>query len=338
MNSKVWLSVFGVIAAVVLGATGYYAATSYGKYKDALSDWDGKVTSIVSLERRVPYPNQENTDALTKKVKSYEASVQSLQETLKSFQPELNTSLQNTEFQLQVKTKVEEFRATATQAKMEIESATDFQLGFDAYSNSVPPPSLVPVLDYELEAIDHLLRKLIDSGAETLIDFVRDPVPGEAGSAPGSETEVVQKYPVRFRFSGTYETLQKFVNELANDRQFFYIVRIMKVKNSATDGPLKLSNETTGSSRFENPITKEIASAEMLAEWGEGTATEEEVAQKAKEAGFIKADLDARVLMGLEKLSVYMLIDIARFPSFEKQEGDSANENGTEGKRSNSKK
>jgi hypothetical protein len=34
---------------------------------------------------------------------------------------------------------------------------------------------------------------------------------------------------------------------------------------------------------------------------------------KAREAGFVRADQDARVLMGQELISVFVVIDIARF-------------------------
>lgn len=315
MNSKVWLIVFGVVAVLVLGGGGYYAATSYGKHQEAIGGWSSKVASIESLERRVPYPNEENTEALTAKVETYKKSVSALSETLKSFNRPLNTTLANTEFQQRVKTRVEEFRKKAAEAGLEIDSSTDFQLGFDSYANTVPAPALVPVLDYELEAIDHLLRLLVDCGAEFLGGFQRDAIPGETGGAEKHESGVVHKYPVRFRFRGNHEAFQKFVNALANDRQFFYIVRVMKVRNEMSEGPLKATSASGGGSftRFENPITKEVASPEKLAEWGADGASEAAIAEKAKAEGFIKADQDAVVLMGLEKLETFVVVDITRF-------------------------
>ncbi len=314
MSSKAWLSTYGVIAVLALGGGGYYAASSYGKYRDALDSWDAKVSTVESMERKAPYPNDENFKGLSAKVDSYKTSVTALSQTLNSFQRPLNTELRNTDFQVRVKTKVEEFRKAAAQAKMEIESSSDFQLGFDSYANTMPGQDLVPILDYELEAIDHMLQKLLTCGAEKLSEFQRDPIFGESAGPKEGETGTVHKYPVRYRFTGSYDSLQKFINELANDREFFYIVRVMKVQNSSLEGARKLAtggDEAT--TRYEDPSTKQVATAEMLAEWGQGTASEEEVAAKAKAAGFIKADLDARVLMGLEKLNVYLVVDITRF-------------------------
>lgn len=315
MNSKIWLTVYGIVAALVFLGGGFYAFSSYGKYTEALSSWDSQVGMIETLERKVPYPNKENAEALEAKVKSYNDSVEALAATLKTFQRDLNKTLVNTEFQQRVKKRVEDFRVAAKEGGMALDATTDFQLGFDSYANTLPSPDLVPVLDYELEAIDNLLRTLVNSGGESMNSFVRDPIPGEPGGAEKQESGVVHKYPVRLQFRGSFDSFQKFVNALANDKTFFYIVRVLKVKNEMTEGAVKLTAAPGGSSfpRFQNPETKETASPEKLAEWGYGTATESELIAKAKEAGFIKADQDARVLMGQEKLDVFMVVDITRF-------------------------
>lgn len=319
MNSKVWLTTFGVVAFLVIAGTGFYAFSSYSKYKQALSSWDDKVTTIENLEKRVPYPNEENAEAVKEEVDAYRASVDALAATLNTFQRELNKTLANTEFQQRVKTKVEEFRAYAAENNFEIVTEDGFYLGFDAYSAVVPSQDLVPELDYELEAIDYLLRKLVDSGSKTMTSFDRDPIPGETGGPEKKEAGVLQKYPVRIRFQGTHDVLQGFINSLANDGKFFYIVRVLKVQNENQEGPLKLNAEGTSFTKFENPVTKEVASPEMLAEWRTEGASEADIEAKAKAAGFIKADQDARVLMGQEKLNVFVVVDISRVLSPEEQ-------------------
>ncbi|MEM9018102.1 MAG: hypothetical protein AAGC68_13890, partial [Verrucomicrobiota bacterium] len=199
MNYKVWLITFGIIALLLIGGAGFYAFSGYSSYSDALGQWDNKVGTIESLERRVPYPNQENAEALGEKVAGYEAKVEELYESLDTFQAELNTTLPSTEFQQLVSTKVQEFRDFATAEGFEIDEASEFQLGFDAYSNLIPTQDLVPILDYELKAIDHMLRKLVDLGATRLVSFERDPIPGEAGGPEAHPSNVVHKYPVRLR-------------------------------------------------------------------------------------------------------------------------------------------
>jgi len=320
MNSKVWLTTFGLTAFLVIAGTGFYAFSSFGKYQEALGGWDSRVSSIEALEKRVPYPNEGNAEALEELVGAYRASVVSLSETLKSFQSPLNKELANTDFQQRVKKRVEDFRSFAQESGFEVVAENGFHLGFDAYAEVVPTQELVSELDYELEAIDYLLRKLVASGSKMMTSFERDPIAGEPGGPERRSDGVVQKYPVRVRFQGSYEALQTFINDLANDRQFFYVVRVLKVQNANQEGPPKLSAEGGVSFvRFENPITKEIVAPDLLNEWRSGGATEADVEAKAKAAGFVKADQDARVLMGQEKLNVFLVVDISRFLSPEEQ-------------------
>lgn len=322
MNHKTWLTVFGVIALLLVGGAGFYAFSAYTKYSDALSSWDDRVRTIESLERKVPYPNEENEEALRENVEAYEASVEQLYTTLATFQKELNAGLTNTQFQEKVRQRVQDFRALAETEEVSLVEEGDaaFQLGFDSYATEIPPQALVPYLDYELEAIDRLLRELVAAGADSLITFERDPIPGEAGGAERQESSVVHKYPVRLRFEARHDSFQKFINKIANDKEYFYIVRVLKVRNNQTEGAIKLiADDGTELPSFVNPATLEQADYEKLVEWGWGTASEAEVAESARAAGFELNKQDARVLMGQEKLTVFMVVDIARFTKAEEQ-------------------
>jgi hypothetical protein len=179
----------------------------------------------------------------------------------------------------------------------------------------IPPQELVPYLDFELEAIDHLLRALVRNGADRLVTFDRDPIAGEPGGAETTKGAVVHKYPVRIRFQGDHDSFQGFVNDLANDKEFFYIVRVLKVKNEQLEGPIKLTAADPSQSlpRYTNPTTQEVADLEKLQGWDYENISANELDAKAKAEGFLRSDEDARVLMGQEKLNVFMVVDIARF-------------------------
>jgi len=317
MSHKTWLIAFGVAALVLIGGSGFYALSNFGDYSDSLESWDNRVGTIESLERRTPYPDEENKEALQIKVEEYEAGVESLYQSLNSFQRPLNEQLASTDFVQQVMSRVQEFRTFARDEGLEIENGGEFQLGFDAYSNQIPPQELVPYLDYELEAIDHLLRTLVAKNCQRLVTFERDPILGEPGGDEASDGSVVDKYPVRFRFVGSHECLQEFVNALANDRQFFYIVRVLKVRNEQTEGPVKLLQNNAGQEipRFINSETQEMAGIEELERWDWQNVSSSELEARARAEGFINAKQDARVLFGQENLEVFMVVDIARFLS-----------------------
>lgn len=286
MNSKVWLRTFGIVSVLLLAATGFYAASSFQRYRESLSKWEKKVESIADLEVQVPYPDEKNASALKKRVGSYRESVRALSETLKSFQRPLETGVETTG-QSRAKKYVEDFRLFAKANAFTIETENEFLLGFDAYADKMPDPDLVPLLCFQMDAIDHVLRKLVKSGAKSMTSFERDPIPGESGARESPSGAVMQKYPVRLRFHTDHDSLQGFINDLANDRDFFYIIRVLKVQNESQEGPLKQIPEDEPSS----------------------VGPEKSLEIPLQEAR------DARVLMGQERLNLFMVIDICRFTS-----------------------
>jgi len=317
MNPKTWLITFSVVAVLLLAGGGIFAFNGYREYSEAMMSWDSKVGTIQSLESRVPYPDESNSQALSELVDEYRGSVQSLFDTLETFQQPLDTALPSTEFQQKVKARVQQFRATARSGGLEVEDVADFQMGFDRYNTAIPPQAAVPVLNYSLEAIDHLLTLLVETGVERLISLDRDAIPGEDGSVVEQESRVVHRYPVRLRFASTHEAFQTLINQIANDREFFYVVRVLKVNNAMREGPVKLISDDGGEGlpMLRNPETLQIASVEMLVEWGYGEDSEEDVLSRARDAGFLPSREDARVLMGQETLTVFMVVDITRFLS-----------------------
>jgi len=334
MNHKVWLIAFGVVAALLIGGAGFYAFSSYGKYSEEMSGWSSRVGTIESLEKRVPFPNKENSELLAAKVSDYEESVRKLYQGLKSFQRPLNTQIQGTNLAPKIKQSVQDFREFAKNGGLVIEGTEEFQLGLDAYNSSIPAPEVVPILDYKLEAIDHLLRELVNSGVATLLSFERDSIPGETGYSGEHESGVVHKYPVRMRFQGTHTAFLQFVNKISNDKDYFYIVRVLKVQNEATDGPPKQQTQEFGfGTGYVHAATGEEPTEQELVSWGYGTAPEAEVAAAAQAAGFVTRQ-DARVLMGQELLEVYMLVDIVRFVD----PREAAENNADESKEESSKK
>jgi hypothetical protein len=274
------------------------------------------------LERKVPYPSEGNAEALAGKKDEFEKAVLELFESLEAFQRPLDAQLANTVFQGNVKQRVQSFREYAKTEGMELlDDPQAFQLGFDSYATDIPKPELVPYLDYELEAIDKLLRQLVDTDTEALLTFERDPIPGEDGGAERQESSVVHKYPIRLRIRAKHASFQNFINQMANDEEFFYILRVLKVKNESPEGPIKLISEdgSTDLPTYINLETKEVASYAQLVEWGYPDTPAADIAPIAREEGFELNKLDARVLMGEERLNVFMVIDIVRFVSPEEQ-------------------
>lgn len=326
MNAKAWLTIFAVVSVLLLGAAGYFCFAASKSYTDARGSWDNKVGTINSLERKPLYPSEENVEALQADVDTYRTSVDNLFESLNQFQKPLDKTLSNVDFQDLFRTKVNDFRQHAADSNFDLFLEESFQLGFEAYSNSVPAPEIVPILDYELKAIDHVLRTLVASGADSLDTFSRDLIPGEVGGPERQDSGVVHKYPIRLRFTSTHEAFRTFMNSISNDTGFFYLVRVLKIDNEVKEGPPKGGSEflDSGTPKFENTANGNPATLEDLTKWGYPEVLGNQLVEAARADGFMVSGDDARVLMGQEKLEVFMVIDIVRFvdPSEREEEGD----------------
>ena len=315
MKAKAWLTIFTVFALLIIGGAAFLCFTTSKGYSNARANWDRNLSTIESLGKKKPYPSQENVQQLEKLKKEYEQAVAGLFKGLNQFQQDLNLSLVNTQFQQLVSDTTLEFRNTASGANFKIE-VDEFQLGFDAYSNSVPTQEIVPILDYELKAIDHLLRTLMTSGAESMDHFSRDLIPGEVGGPERQEISVVHKYPVRIGFRSSHPSYREFINKISNDKEYFYILRVLKVVNDVTEGPLKAGGDEAtfgGLPIYEDPETGQIGDQDMLKKWGYPNKQGAELDAAAAEDGFFPSGKDARVLMGQEKLNVFAVVDIVRF-------------------------
>ncbi|MCB1092984.1 MAG: Amuc_1100 family pilus-like protein, partial [Verrucomicrobiae bacterium] len=219
-----------------------------------------------------------------------------------------------------LKGKVSDFLKLASEKKMELEKRDDFYMGFDAYRTTFPRPEVVSALNYQLEAVEHLLNSLAESGVDRLNFLTREQLPGEEQTADAVAAtgivkgEVVQKYPITLGFVADHRDFQEFVNRIANDKDYFFILRVLRVDNSSPGGPSFETEGGLGQSAWLKPDGIEATQTEME-EMGMGTLPYDEFSKKAIEAGWQQKRQDARIIFGQEKLEVFTVIDLVRFLS-----------------------
>jgi hypothetical protein len=176
-----------------------------------------------------------------------------------------------------------------------------------------------------LEAFDRLLALMLESGVDTLVDLDREPLwPEKNPGQPVPEaTAAVIRYALNVRFEADHPAFQKFINALANDDQFFFLLRVLRIDNSsptgskANDGITKLGGLPEFRDNEGNPPSDEILATVADMEVGEAV-------EQMGTLGFSVVSADARVLFGDEKLRVFAVIDVARFPTEAERKVDPA--------------
>jgi len=290
-----WMG-FGVIMVVLLGGSGFFFYTAHSKFSSSNSQYDALRNKLNKLQNASIYPSEDNVEEMSAVISSFEAEVDTLHNELKSFQRPLNM-IPTTQFPQDLKQKILEFREYRLEERVVIPE--DFYMGFAKYQFAEPEPGATGILDYQLQAVDHLLRLAIDSGADVIYALNREETAVERKEEDPEKTQRVVKYPITFSFRTSHEGFREFLNQVSNGKDYFYLVRVLRVDNEVKDGP-----------------TKDIQEQDI---WVDKTTGE---VITSDEAGLNGGDIDysnlalqdAQIVMGNEKLKVTAVIDLCRFP------------------------
>ncbi len=330
MKSNPFYITWGIISLLLVGGAGFFLFSSKSAYDSTKGSFDNNEVTIERLQKKAPVPNAKSVKEMEKLVADYEADVNELYSSLATFQRPLRTDLTDAQFQEDVFKKREAFFAAAKTANLKIKSKDEFYFGMERYRETLPSPANVPLLSYQLEAINRMLAILVENGAEELLDLKRELLPTEVAPTGEDPTlgQSVVRYELRVEFLAPFDAYQKFVNELANDKEFFYLLRVIRVDNTSPDGPAGSDGPVAigGSMEFvnatgESPSPPLQAEADLIDDIGERVAF-------YQERGYTPVGEDARVLFGDERVRVFAVVDVARFPTPSEQgadNGDDAN-------------
>ena len=325
MKGNTWLGGYIVFTALLLGGAGFFFVKSRAAYNEKFEGWDSLKGKIARLEMEIPFPSEGNEEELLKIVTDYDAKVKGLYDGLASYQKPLKAEMTDTDFTNQIlKGKVGEFVKLAAEKNLEVDKKEEFYMGFDAYKTTFPRPDVVPVLNYQLEAVEHLLKQLAESGVDRLRFLTREVLPGEAVATDTANPEaakglvagqVVQKYPITLGFDADHPDFQEFINRVANDKEFFFIVRLLRVDNSSPSGPsLEGADGSAGGPSFKK-ADGSTATKEQMEAKGLATLPFDQFLAAMNADGWEIQKKDARIIFGQEKVGVFAVIDLVRFLS-----------------------
>jgi hypothetical protein len=296
MSSKeksFWIG-FALVTLLLLGGAGYYTTRSLIAYNNASTEHSKLAKKKRSLESKPIFPSQENLDEFKKQLDQFEGKVDQLHDKLKQFQKPLQKTVQAKDFPQILKVAVDSFR-TYRQQKLVI-IPDDFYFGMNKYEKGgLPPEAATGILKFQLDAFDRLLKVIIETGSDEIFRFAREMTPLELPNGKDPElTSQVAKYPVMISFLTTHDGFRNFLNATSNDKEFFYVVRVLRVDNEIKEGPQKVVEQQV---IYRNPETGEVVNVEP-----------------GKAAGKELVAQDARVIFGKEKLRVTAVVDLCRFP------------------------
>jgi hypothetical protein len=286
------------LAVVVLGVLGlgYLLFSSLKANKAAAEAYDAEKSAVSALQNKPLYPNAANLKARLDQVEGFASTVTQLQQGLLAAQPKLDAEASSDKFQSSLTEILNNVKAQAELTKLNSRAGGEFDLGFGKYLENLPPRLAVPDLLYQLGAVDAMVRTMLTDRVASIDDVSRSELdvessaPASASQAPAAgrgaakkpaagpppalaENLVLKRYPMEIRFTGSPRSVQDVLNHLAASKDYFYAVRSLRVENERKAGPPK------------------------------GIAAESSEESKK----------DSDVVLGGEKVSVWLAIDLIRF-------------------------
>lgn len=243
-----------VAFAAIIG-TYLFAGSRTKAFDESKAAFDASASRYTDLARIQPFPSAANLEARRKDVVAYRGQVEGLQKALLTYRPEKFEKIRPGEFTTRINEVGKALKASYTTAG--IAYPEKWQLGFETYTSSPPRDGATDFLNYQLSAFDWLYQSLAKSGLSELLNVYRTKLPVEDGKPMGGgqqggkgkqrsnnagSAKPYYVLPVELTFKGREASLRKFLEELANSKEYFFVVRNMRVQNQRAEAPPKKSD------------------------------------------------------------------------------------------------
>ena len=315
---------YSVVTLVGAGILGYLCYSAYSSYDESQLKLKDGQTTLENLQKAPLYPNDANVEAKRRQVDAFTAEVDKLHTSMVAYQTPLDEETPADK----VSEKLGEFKARLelTAKSRKIELPKDFSLGLSRYLTGAPLKEAAPQVNYLATSVNTLLTILVNNGV-TKIDEIQcpelpyekdttpppapvdpkkkkpatPPAPATAkGAKPNAKTEtaaldeskVLSRYKIQLQFTGAEKAVQECLNQIASlpEGGPFFAVNLMRIENESHQGPSKAFNITP------MPVPPDAADPA---------------------ASDNSALIDSRYIIGNEKISVYLDIDLLRFQDVE---------------------
>ncbi len=319
-ENKVPAAVLGVTGVGVLGL-GYVLYGAWSSASEKKDTFDSTNSSLVSLKSAKLAPTEQNLAAKSAAVTEYSAAVTSLYKLLHDLQPKV-TALTGTEFQAKLKAKAADIRKLGDKRL-----PADFNLTFEKYNTELPQSDeQATELSGYLDSVDAITRLLLNSGVLSIVSVERSllaseggapakPAAAPKGGKPGAAapSKATERRQVTVVLNTDQAALQILLSRLASpsEMDYFTVVRRLRIENQAKEGPVR----TFGTAAVDPTGATAAPAAGAEATKVETVAGAPTPATPGPAAIIATqpAPPDSRIVLGDEKLKVYLEIDLVTF-------------------------
>jgi len=306
--------VFGLSASTLVGAIvlWLFGSGAANRYEAAKEDYESALAEAQGFEKLKLYPTAQNLESKKRALEEYSRQTDELQKAFDAYRPGQLENISVQAFSDAIKRANKETREAFAAAEV----AEDYFCGFEGYKTSLPPGNATGILNYELQAIEGMMRQLADAGITKLVNVHRPRLAEEDGKKyEPTPTQVARELPVEIVFQGTEASVRKFLSALVNNQQHYLVVRSLRIANE------KLLPPRTTDARFERVAARRTAptgdATSFDAIFGDVATPEGTEAPQPAAPAAPPTEVDtSRILhqvLGQEELQVFVRIDILLF-------------------------
>ena len=308
-------ALLGFVIVGVVGL-GYLFFQAKGKFSEATAAYESALSEKESLEKKKPYPSEENSLKFQSMVSSYKAKAGDLSRKMLAYQAPLPVGVSPANFQESLAQQVDSVVSAAEMSGVKL--GDGFFLGMEDYRATPPLGDAAQRLQFQLDATSKLVNTLLENDA-TMVNIARQrldwekatkksaakkkPKRGKRGAkvAPAANVPLTSEvYPMEVIFAVPSANFQNVINSLSNTagslgaegdaalqagEEYFYSIRWVRVENESPEAPSK--------GEFEAP-------------------EEEDEDENGENDVFAPSANNLNMIFGAEKIKAYLALDLVR--------------------------
>jgi hypothetical protein len=253
--SSILLVCFGITSAIA-----YFASEASTTYSAALDSLTSQVNSFSSLQKKSPYPTDENLKIISEGKKKYAEALADLKERIFKMAPPLEP-ITPQEFQDKLREGVNDLRKTAQSNNIKLPEK--FFFGFDEYQSQLPSPEAAPALNRDFKVVQKLLIGLLALPVEAINNLEREappvttPTPAPKKSVettPPPKTQIL-KTTFKLSFTASQDKTRAAINIIPKSDAFL-IIRSLTMENTKPAAPSK--KDPAIPSKDKNPTSLQV--------------------------------------------------------------------------------
>ncbi len=256
------LSSILLVCLLIMVAIAYFASEAYTTYSAALESLTSENTNFSSLQKKSPYPTDDNLKIISEGKKKYIDALAALQERILKMETPLEPITPQV-FQDKLREGVNSLRATAQ--KNNIKLPEKFFFGFDEYQSQLPAPEAASALNRDFNVLQKLLISLLSLPVEAINSLEREappvatptPTPAPKKSVettPPPKTQIL-KTTFKLSFTASQDKTRAAINMIPKSDAFL-IIRSLTMENTKPAAPAK--KDPAIPSKDKNPTSLQV--------------------------------------------------------------------------------